>query len=298
MLYLFFGEDNFRSRESLHEFLRKTSKGSSLSLSWFDSDTFTRPTFEELTRAKNLFGGNYTVVCEGLLKDADIAGFFQENLKFCASSENTFIFWEEILESSFLNIFKKYAEKIAEFKPLSFRETKTWLEKETEKRKIEIPAILREELIGQCGSNLWLLSSELEKYALSSKKELGLNRKTKQINVFHITDAVAERDRSRAWLLFQKAAIGGFDSEEIFWKIVWQIKNLLIVKKLLPAAEKKITETTNLHPYVVKKTLSAAKNFTEEELAKYSLELIALYHNSRRGLADFETGIEKFLIKL
>lgn len=298
MIYLFFGEDNFRSRQRLHEFLEKIKRDNSFSLSFFDSDTFLRPAFEELIAGKSLFGGNYTVVCESLLKDPAEADFIEENLKSCAGSENTFVFWEEILESAFLNTFKKYAEKIEEFKPLSLREAKLWLDKEVKKKEIEIPSALKEELTEQCGSNLWLLSSELEKYELSSRKGLNLNKKAKQINIFHIADAVAEKDRSRAWLLFQKAIISGLDPEEIFWKIIWQIKNLLLLKKLSFSSEKKIIEATSLHPYVVKKTLSASRNYSEEELTEYSSELIDLYHNARRGLADFDTGIEKFLIKL
>jgi DNA polymerase III delta subunit len=298
MIYLFFGEDNFRSRQRLHEFLEKIKKNNFLSLFFFDSDTFFRPAFEELVAGKSLFGGNYTVVCESILKDSIVADFIEKNLKSCADSENVFVFWEEILESSLLDAFKKYGGKIEEFKPLSLREAKLWLNKETEKKEIEIPAALKEELMEQCGNNLWLLSSELEKYELSSKEGLNLNKKAKQINVFYIVDAVLEKDRSRAWLLFQEAIMSGLDPEEIFWKIVWQIKNLLLIKKLPFSSEKKIIEMTNLHPYVVKKTLFAGRNFSEEELAKYSSELIDLYHNARRGLADFETGIEKFLIKI
>jgi DNA polymerase III delta subunit len=299
MLYLFFGEDSFQSRENLHIFLNRISSDEKRSsLSWFNPDNFLKTSFEELMRAKNLFGGNCTVVCEGLLKDADTADFLKENLKFCAASENIFIFWEEILESFLLAVFKKYAAKIEEFKMLTPREAKLWLQKEAEKRKIEMPDSLKEELIKQCGSNLWLLSSELEKYGLSSGEGLNLNQKTKQVNIFHISDAVAERDRGRAWLLFQKAIITGLDPEEIFWKIVWQIKNLLLIKKLMPLTEKKITEMTRLHPFVVKKTAAASRLFTNEELTRYSSELIGLYHGARRGKADFDVGIEKFLINL
>lgn len=251
-------------------------------------------------RTKNIFGEECIVVCESLFKEttADILDFLKGNLNLCASSENIFIFWEEILDSAFLNIFKKYAEKIEEFKPLSYRETQNWLKKEAEKKKIALSGDTLSELVHQSGENLWLLSSELEKYALSSKKALEINQKMKQVNVYHITDAISERDRSRAWFLFQKALLSGVDPEEIFWKIVWQIKNLLLLKKLFPMPEKKIAEASGLHPFVIKKTLPALRFYTAEELSKYSLELITLYHNTRRGLIDFDNGIEKFLIKL
>ncbi|MFH0803942.1 MAG: hypothetical protein V1877_02405 [Candidatus Tagabacteria bacterium] len=300
MLYLFFGEDTFRSRQALREFIEGASKDKSrpFSISWLSPDTFSRANFEEFQRTENLFGGKYLIVCEDLLKEAETADFVTKNLKSCGRSENIFLFWEETLEPVFFSAFKKHAENISEFKPFSPLKIRSWLENEAEKRKVSMAGGLSEELIRQYGNDLWSLSQALEKHALAPKADLFLNKKGSQVNIFHIADAVAEKDRSRAWLLFQKALLSGIDPEEIFWKITWQIKNLLLVKKLSLSSEKKIIEATNLHPYVVKKTLSASRNYSEEELAGYSSELIDLYHKARRGLADFDVGIEKFLIKI
>jgi DNA polymerase III delta subunit len=300
MLYLFFGEDTYRSRQALREFIEAASKdkGRPFSVSWLSADTFSRANFEEYERTENLFGGKYLVVCEGLLKEAETADFVTKNLKLCSRSENVFLFWEEELEPSFLKNFKNHAKKIEEFKPFSSAKTRNWLEGELKKRKVVMAGDLSEELIRQYGSDLWSLSQALEKHSLAPKVDLFLNRKAGQVNIFHIADAVAEKDRSRAWFLFQKALLSGIDPEEIFWKITWQIKNLLLLKKIGPLPEKKIIEATRLHPYVVKKTLSACRNYSEKELAGYSSELIDLYHNARRGLAEFDVGIEKFLIKI
>jgi len=300
MLYLFLGEDTYRSRQALHEFIGRISSGRkrSLSLSRFTPDTFSRPDFEELLQAKNLFGGGYIVVCESLFQEKDLVDFFEKNLKLCARSENVFLFWEEVLEPSFRQNFKKNAEKISEFKLLSAAEIRDWLENESKKRKIVLPGDIQRELIQKCGGDLWSLSQELEKHILAPKVNLPLDREDKKVNVFHIIDAISARDKSRAWFLFQKALIYGADAEEIFWKIVWQIKNILILKKIMPMPEKKIAEITRFHPFVIKKAAIASRLYTEDELVKYSSELIDLYHNARRGLADFEIGIEKFLIKL
>jgi hypothetical protein len=173
MLYLFFGEDTFRSRQGLHKFIERASykKVRPTSFLWLTSDTFSKSAFQELLRTGSLFGEQYLVVCEGLLKEAEAADFLAENLKFCADSENIFIFWEEILEKSLLNIFKKCAEKIEEFNILSLKESRVWLEEEARRRKVTLPVSLKEELIHQCGANLWLLSQELEKYALTLKTD-------------------------------------------------------------------------------------------------------------------------------
>ncbi len=294
MVYLFFGEDTFQSRQRLHKFLEEV-KGNFF---WFNPETFEKSAFEELMRTENIFGGKYVIICENIFQEKEIADFCLENLKLCVNSSNIFVFWEENLDSGAVKVFKKYAEKIEEFEFLPLRDLKIWLEKEAEKKKIIIPSVLKEDLIQHGSSNLWLISQELEKYTLSSKKDFETAKKAKEINIFHLTDALGERDRGRAWLLFQKALLSGMDPEEIFWKITWQIKNLLLLKKLSLSSEEEIIETTRLHPYVVKKTLSASRNYSGEELTRYSSELIDLYHNARRGLADFDVGIEKFLIKI
>ena len=301
MLYLFFGEDNFRSRERLHVFLEQLSdsKDRTFSVSRFDADTFERTAFEELVREESLFGGHYIIVCENLFQEEDIADFLAGKLELCACSGKIFVFCEDVLKAVYLKQFQKFAEKVEEFGLLPLPQLRSWLEKEAKNRNIELNSGFREEMIQQYGRNLWLLAQELEKYSLTQKKEsLGRKKEMEEVNVFHITDAIAVKERGRAWFLFQKAILSGADVEEIFWKIVWEIKNLLLIKKLQPLPDKKIVEKTHLHPYVVKKTASATRLYKEEELARYSSELIDLYHNTRRGLTDFETGIEKFLIKL
>jgi hypothetical protein len=101
---------------------------------------------------------------------------------------------------------------------------------------------------------------------------------------------VAEKNKSRAWVLFQKALLSGVPAEEIFYKIVWQIKALLLIKKY--------PKETGLHPFVVQKNLANIKNFTEQELINYSFDLVKIYHNVRRGLEEFPLGLEKFLISI
>ncbi len=300
MLYLFWGEDTYRSRQKFREFIEKISGGKNrpFSFSWLTSETFEKSFFEELLRLKNLFEDRGIIVCESLLKDSGEADFLKENLPLCGRSENIFIFWEENVEPTCLEQFREYAEKVEQFKFLSLNQARAWLESELEKRKVSVPAGLREEMIKQAGGNLWSLSQELEKYALTSKTDSLSKTNERQINVFQITDAISQKSRGQAWLLFQKAVMAGMDPEEIFWKIVWHIKNLLIIKRLALVSEREIAEKTRMHPFVVKKAVSASRGFTEEKLAKCSSELINIYHNSRRGLTDFETGIEKFLIKL
>jgi len=122
--------------------------------------------------------------------------------------------------------------------------------------------------------------------------------KTKEeYNPFPLCDAFARKDKSGAWALFGRALFRGVAAEEIFWKILWQVKNLLLVKKLSDAGVKNIQKESGLHPFVAKKTMSASRNFSDKELREYSSKLVKLYHDAREGRADFSIGLEKILIE-
>ncbi len=124
----------------------------------------------------------------------------------------------------------------------------------------------------------------------SSGNSRGRSLVTASPSPFAICDALAEKNKSRAWLLLQKSLIAGVTAEEIFYRIFWQIKTLLLVKKE--------PKENGLHPFVVKKNLYALKNFTEKELIDYSYRLLKVYHDARRGLEEFSLGLEKFIINI
>ena len=86
------------------------------------------------------------------------------------------------------------------------------------------------DIIKKCGSDLWRASREIEKYSLG-----GLTAKQEAdtpYNPFAICDAFAEKNKAKAWTIYQQALRRGIPAEEVFFKILWQIKNLLLVKNL------------------------------------------------------------------
>jgi DNA gyrase/topoisomerase IV subunit B len=111
-------------------------------------------------------------------------------------------------------------------------------------------------------------------------------------NLFTITDAWGDRAREKAWTLFATALFKGVAPEEVFWKLVWQTKNLLLLKKTAnPTA-------TGLKPFVIQKTSRQLKNFSVPELEQLSSSLVTLWHEARRGRVDFEFGLEKLILSI
>ncbi len=112
-------------------------------------------------------------------------------------------------------------------------------------------------------------------------------------NIFAFTDAIGARKKRDAWVLYQKAIAAGMDPEkEIFWRLVWQIKTMLLASKTKSASE------ADMKPFPYNKAKGFLKNFSTSELANLSESLVLGYHAARRGEGEIETLVEKTLLKL
>src|SRR3989304_4257993 len=275
-VYLLHGQDTYRSREKLNELVSHfKTKVSDLGFFRIEGENFNEAEFKELLRGKILFERKYVVVCEKVLENKEALNFILDNLDDLAKTDNLFLFWEEEIDEKTLEEFKKQAYKVQEYKPLDGVKLKAWFAAK------KIPANIASEIIKKCGSDLWRASKEIEKYALG---ELTAKQETvAEYNPFAICDAFAEKNKAKTWMIYQQALRQGIPDEEVFFKILWQIKNLLLVKKLMNAGVANVSKETGLHSFVAGKAIKAAQNFSEQELINYSYEMLKIYHEEQRG---------------
>ena len=113
-----------------------------------------------------------------------------------------------------------------------------------------------------------------------------------EFNIWALTDAIAERKKKDAWVLYQKALASGMVAEEIFWKLVWVVKTLLIAERT-----KDYTET-DMKEWPYKKAKTNLKNFKTGEIEKLSENLVVGLHNARRGKGEIDSLVEKTLLSL
>ncbi len=113
-----------------------------------------------------------------------------------------------------------------------------------------------------------------------------------EFNIFALTDAIGARKKRDAWVLYQKALASGMVPEEIFWKLVWQAKTMLVAEKTKTVAE------TDMKPYPYQKAKEFLRNFKAGEVEKLSEDLMLGYHNARRGEGEVECLVEKTLLRL
>jgi len=117
-------------------------------------------------------------------------------------------------------------------------------------------------------------------------------RSRPEFNIFALTDALGARQKKEAWILYQKALRAGLTPEEIFFKIVWQVKSMLIASRTKDVGE------TDMKMFPYNKAKSFLTNFKPGELEKLSESLVIGYQRARRGEAEIETLVEKLLLSL
>lgn len=290
MFYLLHGKDTYRSREKLNELISHfKTKVSDLGFFRIDRENFQESEFEEMLKAKTLFEKKYVVICEGVLENKQTAGFVLGKLDKLAKTENMFLFLEEEIDEKVLEEFGKLAYKIQEYKPLDGVKLNAWFALK------KIPANIAVNIIKKCGADLWRATKEIEKYELGG--EVIKWDETKEYNPFAICDAFADKNKAKAWIIYQQALRQGISAEEVFFKILWQIKNLLLVKRLISAGVDNVAKETGLHSFVANKAIKASQKFSEDELENYSYEMLKIYHRERRGELEMQVEFEKLLIK-
>lgn len=113
-----------------------------------------------------------------------------------------------------------------------------------------------------------------------------------KFNTFSLADVFGRRDKKNLWVLYQEALSQGVAPEEINGVLFWQLKSMIVANKSKSANE------SGLKPHVFQKSKSFARNYTEEEMKKMSSALVSVYHDSRRGIHDFEISLEMFILSL
>ena len=113
-----------------------------------------------------------------------------------------------------------------------------------------------------------------------------------EFNVFALADAIATRDRLKAWVTYRQAVDTGLEPENIIGTLFWQAKSIAVAGRSTSAPESGLT------PFVYGKAKRAAGRFSSDEQAKLMASLISIYHDSHRGLVDAELAMERWCLML
>ena len=134
--------------------------------------------------------------------------------------------------------------------------------------------------------------TKFEKYSEKTQEFSKTELKKERFNTFSLTDALGKRDRKSLWTLYQKAREENIACEEIHGILFWQVKSMLLALQSSSAKE------AGLNPFVFNKSKSFLRNYSEGEMKGLSKKLVALSHDARRGMHEFDIALERFILSL
>jgi DNA polymerase-3 subunit delta len=102
-----------------------------------------------------------------------------------------------------------------------------------------------------------------------------------ETNIFNLVDALGQKNLKKALIEVKNMLKKGENEIYILSMIIYQMRNLILVKNILVNNQQPTTNNQQLisrklalHPFVVKKTLLQVKNFTLEKLKEIYQKLV------------------------
>lgn len=119
-------------------------------------------------------------------------------------------------------------------------------------------------------------------------------------NIYAFTDALAERNIKKAFLLLQGYKKQGQDLYRLFYSMSRQVRNLISAKILNSGfgAGRSGAQALKLPPFIYKKLLKNSGNYKLEELIKIQDKIFLIEKNMKTETFDMERELEIFVTSL
>ncbi len=268
MIYILFGEDTYRSRQKLKEIVEEYRKkaGPVFNLEKLDAEENDLAPLKNMIQGGSLFSAKKLIVVEGAFFSDQSFSYLAEAVRSIKDVKDIFlILWDRSLSTEGLKRLEEVralADKVQEFKFLTGLNLQNWIEVEAQKRGLKLyPAQFAH--LAYFGSNLWGLSNELAKMALTEIADFR-KQDNQQYNIFQLGDTFFSSAKI-ALGVFLNLLHQGHDDFSIFSYLVNHGRTLLTVKIYLDRGVT-VPSYHQLHPFVVKKASALARGLSQEEL--------------------------------
>lgn len=327
MIIFLYGADTFRSRRKLQELKNKFLKeidDNSGSLEIVDGAGATLKEIGEKINTGSLFVKKRMIVVENIFKNkkdkigSELTAYLQKIEKEkSGETDNILIFWDEEISATprglkadlkklFVYLSKqKYTQ---EFIALTSGQILSFIKQEANSYQKDISAQAASLLINLTGGDLWLIASEIKKLVFRDEAEkiISIDNIKEMVaglyseDIFALTDALSAKNKAEAIRLLEEQYAAGVGDEYIIAMLIRQFKILLQLRSALDnnLSPSEITGKIKLHPYVIKKGLTQARNFKAEDLKNYLNTLIRLDFYNKNGLSNIKSELTMLIAKL
>jgi len=184
-----------------------------------------------------------------------------------------------------------------------------WTAEEFKKRGGKIQSAALRLLTDLVGNDLWQLNGEIDKLlAFTRGQEITVANVNQLVKIkldedtFKLTDALAQKNKRVALKLIADQLKNGTSAVELLTLIIWQFKNLLIVKSFMTEngagyPPTRLTYQLGLHPFVVKKAMTMAKNYQLETLKNTYQHLLKIDYKIKTSQINAEVLFDLLVVK-
>lgn len=322
MIIFLYGADTFRSHRLLQEMKNKFIKDTdhdANSLGLVDGQSATLKEIAEKINTGSLFVKKRLVIIENIFKNKktkifpELADYLK---KFSASEDNIIIFIDEELntkdkvlkvDAKKLFTFLNKQKFVQEFKALTNLQLLNFIKKEASTYQKEMGASAASYLINMTGGDPWLIASEVKKLCFYSPAKIIIENDVKELcvgavneDIFALTDALSAKNKAAALRLLEKQYAVGLSDEYLIAMLVRQFKILLQIRTALDnnLSQTEIATHLHLHPFIVKKGMSQARNFSANNLKNCLNQLIHLDFSNKNGLSHTKTELMLLISEL
>ncbi|WP_088102537.1 DNA polymerase III subunit delta [Halalkalibacter urbisdiaboli] len=197
---------------------------------------------------------------------------------------------------------------VVEANPFDEKMTEAWIEEQANLKQIRFTEAGKERLLERQGTNLLLLSSEIDKLSLYAGEggvvdetmvEL-LVSKTLEQDVFELINLVVKKKLDKALVIYHDLLKQKEDPLKILALLARQFRIYYQVKEMTRRAysQKQMAAQLKLHPYVVKLASAQIQHFDEKRLLYILNQAAETDYAIKRGTMDKVLAVELFLMRL
>jgi len=282
MIIFFYGPDSFRINKKVQEIIDKyrIKYRSGLNLKIIDENNVEEMDIRSIFSLKSMFKEKKLIILKNLLKNQEVQQIIFDKSKAIISSDGDIVFLiieGELKERNEKIIdFLKENSKSQEFKLLTRVELKGVILKILKNNSFDFEQGVLERLAEYIGNDLWRLDSEIKKIMLFKQEEKRINledieilvRPNLETNIFQTIDQLAKGDKKQFLNLIHSHLNQGDEPMYLFSMIVFQLRNLLIIKELLkyPNQKEIVLKSLKINPFVLRKITSLSHILSKEKL--------------------------------
>lgn len=294
MIILFHGKDSYRIKEKIDEFVKayKEKNKNYFGLNYLNGKEITLFDLKEEMLSYSMFSEKKLIIVNNLLSNQKNKEDFLSQIDLFKKSENILILVEE---NEVLGKIIDDFDKVNKFDLLNGLKLKDWIKKKVVSLESEIEEEAINKIVEYIGGDLWQINNELMKLSSYSKKITSDNvskmvRPKNEINIFDTLDAVAQKNKKKAISLLRIHVDKGDSPIFLLSMIASQIRNIISVKNGAVVKQ--------MNPFVYRKSVSQAKNFTMEDLKKIYSRILELDFEIKMGKINPDISLDVLISEI